>query len=64
MDARVMVRWSRRPEAVWGCNCEMEVSGKRGDFGGCGWKCLGGESVRRWHGGDGRDDNGDVWKAG
>ena len=61
-DVRVMVRWSRRPEAVWGCNCEME--GKRGDFGGCGWKCLGGESVVRWHGGDGRDDNGDVWKAG
>ena len=27
-DVRVMVRWSRRPEAVWGCNCEMEVSGK------------------------------------
>ena len=27
-DVRVMVRWSRRPEAVWGCNCEMEVSGE------------------------------------
>ena len=27
-DARVMVRWFRRPEAVWGCNCEMEVSGE------------------------------------
>ena len=26
-DVRVMVRWSRRLEAVWGCNCEMEVSG-------------------------------------
>ena len=23
-------------------------------FGGCGWKCLGGGSVRRWHGGDER----------
>ena len=40
------------------------IGGKRGDFGGCGWKCLGGESVRRWHGGDERDDNGDVWRAG
>ena len=27
-DVRVMVRWSRRSEAVWGCNCEMEVSGE------------------------------------
>ena len=27
-DVRVMVWWSRRPEAVWGCNCEMEVSGE------------------------------------
>ena len=27
-DVRVMARWSRRPEAVWGCNCEMEVSGE------------------------------------
>ena len=31
-----------------------ENRGKRGDFGGCGWKCLGGGSVRRWHGGDER----------
>ena len=28
MDVRVMVWWFRRPEAVWGCKCEMEVSGK------------------------------------
>ena len=27
-DVRVMVWWSRRPEAVWGCKCEMEVSGE------------------------------------
>ena len=27
-DVRVMVWWFRRPEAVWGCNCEMEVSGE------------------------------------
>ena len=27
-DVRVMVWWLRRPEAVWGCNCEMEVSGE------------------------------------
>ena len=25
-DVRVMVWWFRRPEAVWGCKCEMEVS--------------------------------------
>ena len=25
-DVRVMVCWSRRPEAVWGRKCEMEVS--------------------------------------
>ena len=42
----------------------VRMGGKRGDFGGCGWKCLGGESVVRWHGGDEGDDNGDVWKAG
>ena len=40
------------------------MGGKRGDFGGCGWKYLGGESVRRWHGGDERGCYGDVWKAG
>ena len=27
-DVRVMVWWFRRPEAVWGRKCEMEVSGK------------------------------------
>ena len=28
MDVRVMVWWFRRSEAVWGCKCEMEVSGE------------------------------------
>ena len=35
-----------------------------GDFGGCGWKCLGGGSVVRWHGEDERGCYDDVWKAG
>ena len=42
----------------------VRIGGKRGDFGGCGRWCLGGGSVVRWHGGDERDDNGDVWRAG
>ena len=42
----------------------VRIGGKRGDFGGCGWKCLGGESVVRWHGGDERGCYGDVWRAG
>ena len=42
----------------------MRIGGKRGDFGCCGWKCLGGESVVRWHGGDERGCYGDVWRAG
>ena len=56
--------FSRRKVLIcvfWG---EVRMGGKRGDFGGCGWKCLGGESVRRWHGGDERDDNDDVWREG
>ena len=42
----------------------VRIGGKRGDFGGCGWKCLGGESVRRWNGGDEGGHDGDVWRAG
>ena len=42
----------------------VRIGGKRGDFGGCGWKCLGGGSVVRWHGGDGRDEEYDAWKSG